>query len=459
MEELIGREDVLRTLEESFGKRSAFVVYGRRGIGKTAVLRRFCEGRRSLHLVCRRSCGRGNLDYAARAVSNLTGAPAGPYRDLADALKDIGAVCSEAPTAVVVDGYPWLAESEDCIPSDFQRFIDLELPETDSMLILCGSSVCVMKDIGRNGRGELCGRFRNLIGLKPLTPDQCAAFHPGMGDLDNLLLYLTVGGIPAYHAALEGSTYRECAERLLGSFERILDEADMTLLAEPGVGKHAPAVLSAIGSGAVRQVDIAEYAGIDKAACSRIVDALRDAGFVDRVAPMLGAPRRPVYRISDGFLSFRFGVLAECRHIVENEAPEDAYGLLEERILDHLDGEFAMLCEKLILRSYPVKEIGRWWRDGRNGGHEEIDIVARILANRAERTLLAECFPVCRKAGFGEYRDLTRRARIAGAGNARLMLISPSGFDERFAEFAARNGALLVGMDEIFGRKPMPELD
>lgn len=456
----VGRREELEMLERSFGEPSAFLVYGRRRIGKTALLRRFCEGKRHVYLMCQNSSRSDNLRYIAKSVSRFTGSPTGPYEDYGDALRDIGLICAEAPTVVVIDEYQWLASTDGAVSSSLQEFIDLSLPETKSMLILCGSSVGSMRAEGEDPDRPLYGRFRRVLALGPLTLRECAEFHPGMPDGDLLRLYLTVGGVPAYHERMRGATYRECVEEAFAYGGWAEDEASSLLRMEPACNRHAPAVLSAIGSGASRLRDVADRAGLDSSLCLKTLKALEAVGVVGRAVPMLGAPKSPAYRIDDYLLSFYFGVLSENRLIVENNPPAMAYGALEQTVSSHLGRMFEVYCEGLVARSYPVKELGKWWLDdSRRGVHEELDIVAKVYSGGRRRDLLVECKLTSKKAGIGEYRDLERRSRIAEAKDCRLMLISPSGFDEKLASLAEREGLLLAGMDEVFGRSPMPPLD
>ena len=47
---------------------------------------------------------------------------------------------------------------------------------------------------------------------------------------------------------------------------------------------------------------------------------------------------------------------------------------------------------------------------------------------------------------------------LGGGRNDRLMIISPSGFDESLEEYADDHNVLLVGMGQVLGRSPMPEM-
>ena len=72
--EFVGREKELSELEKSYARGgSAIMVYGRRRIGKTTLLERFCEGKRNLFLRCLRDSDSANLEYFSDIISSFTG--------------------------------------------------------------------------------------------------------------------------------------------------------------------------------------------------------------------------------------------------------------------------------------------------------------------------------------------------------------------------------------------------
>lgn len=71
--------------------------------------------------------------------------------------------------------------------------------------------------------------------------------------------------------------------------------------------------------------------------------------------------------------------------------------------------------------------------------------------------MLGECKFTSNPAGFHEYNALTRRsARFYPSANNRLMILSASGFDEEFSEFAAETGVILIGPEELYGVRLRP---
>lgn len=94
--------------------------------------------------------------------------------------------------------------------SEVQRLVDTLLEGTETMVILCGSHSSMMVELTSDPVRPLYGRFPNTIELKPLSLRECAEMHPGMPDLDVLKLYLTLGGIPAFHKEAMSPAYDDC---------------------------------------------------------------------------------------------------------------------------------------------------------------------------------------------------------------------------------------------------------
>jgi AAA+ ATPase superfamily predicted ATPase len=62
-----------------------------------------------------------------------------------EAFEYLGEKLRSEAVVVVIDEFPYLVAENDSVPSYLQGFVDEQLQETDSMLILCGSSVSTME--------------------------------------------------------------------------------------------------------------------------------------------------------------------------------------------------------------------------------------------------------------------------------------------------------------------------
>ncbi len=414
MVNLVGRDAELNALEELSGKGKAILVYGRRGIGKTALLKTFCEGKRSLWLDVipskKAECYHGLL----QRIGMLCG------EEPSDLIKGLEAACSEE-TVIVIDGFHNLMRADPPAVSRIQAFIDRFLQDTTSTLVLCGSDVSAMRSLAEDGEGPLYGRFSRIIALEPLPFPECRAFHPGMPVRDQLLLYLTIGGVPSHHIRCCRKSYHDAVECMLGS-SFLADDAMLLL------DRDSSDVLSAIAGGCRSLKEISGRTGLGTR-CVGILDRLVSEGIVKKDNPMMGAPKRPVYRIRDEAASFYYGVVRRAPIL---PGPEDPYPLMQDIVMEHLQSRFVLFCMDLIERSYNVGSIGRWWIDDRKSGiSESIDIVARIGFNGIVYDLFVECRLTAKPAGFHQYNDLARRAsRFSDRSNPLLMIVSEGGFEE-----------------------------
>ncbi len=458
MDRMIGREREMELLNSSFGESSAFLIFGRRRIGKTFLLEHFCEGKRNLFFTCVQEDD--NLQYFADVVSDFTGVPRDAYGGYYEFFKDLGSICMGQPTVVVMDEFQFLAMRNREVLSYVQQFIDTRLSHTGSMLILCGSSVRFMRSLNDDGRNPLYGRFRRIIHLGPLTFEQCRQFHPGMSDIDCLRLYLTVGGIPRYHREIHQDTYEGCIKENFLSDGWMLDEADSLIMAEFSPSEQYIAVLAAISKGAVRLKDISGKVGVDESTCSGYLRELIKSGIVGVIHPMMGAPKRRVFYIADNLFAFHHEVIVRRRSMISNQYPDRSYSEIKQHIDTFLGRRFELFCEDFIRKNYIVTEMGKWWIDDpKRNVHEDIDIVARLLYSGNRIDLFVECKFTKSSVGFHEYNILERRVEDhMRDSNARLCMISVSGFDRDLEEFAEGARVLLIGPEELFGYSPVPEV-
>ena len=442
MVQLLGRDAEQKALGESAGKGKAVLVYGRRGIGKTALLKSFCKGRRTLYLDCIPSKKATCHHELLRRIGEFCGA------EPPNLIKGLEAACTEE-TVIVIDGFHNLMRADPSVVSRIHMFIDTFLQDTSSTLILSGSDVFAMRSLAEDGEGPLYGRFGRIIPLEPLPFSECRAFHPGMPPYDQLMLYLTVGGVPLHHIRCDRMSYRDA---VIGMLESPCLADDAILLLEGSQDRSD--ILSAIADGCRSLKQISDRTGLGTR-CVGILEKLVADGIVMKDNPMIGAPKRPVYRIRDGPLSFYYGVVRKAPIIPDSEG---SYLRMQDLIRGHLESRFVLFCMDLIGRSYNVGSIGRWWMDNpKEDIHEDIDIVARIGIGTIRYDLFVECKLTAKPVGFHQYNDLARRAsRFSDRSNPLLIIISEGGFEEDFEEFASAEGILLAGSEEIRGNRPMP---
>ena len=118
--EFIGREEESSILEREYGERSSLVIiYGRRRVGKTALIDNFLRDKtNSMYFLATEESVVLNLERFSSSVSGLLGIPGARFPDWESALD---AATKYGKTVIAIDEFQYLAQSDPAIPSIFQH--------------------------------------------------------------------------------------------------------------------------------------------------------------------------------------------------------------------------------------------------------------------------------------------------------------------------------------------------
>ena len=448
----VGRKEELSRLEqvwETSGQK-AVVVYGRRRIGKTELLKRFCEGRRSIFIDCVRGSLEDNLNIMAGVLNSLDGGSRTGYGFITAALNDIIAYCKQQKTVVVFDELPYLLSTGDQVASCLQHFIDDLDRETDSMVIMCGSSMSVMKRETTDYDRPLYGRFSHRMEVRQLPYADCAELHPGMSDLDRLKLYLTVGGVPKYHLDPTATTYRDYVVRhFLSPMADMPEEAESIITAEFTPRDRYMAIVNAISDGQTSLKNICDRVGLDRATCLKCLEGLTEVGIVDTVHPMMGSPKRPIYRIRDNMVAFCQEIVMVAKSYPLRD-PDGKFDAIDQRISSFLGHRFEDFCSDYVIRHWDCLEIGKWWGPDESKQIKELDIVATVLEGDVKVSLFGDCKFIKGEYAYSTLRQFRRNIELTKDDRTqRIVLFSVSGFESDVSDEATMGYVTLVGLEDL----------
>ncbi|MDR1404980.1 MAG: AAA family ATPase [Candidatus Methanoplasma sp.] len=453
MDSFVGRSKELSILEDLFSRPGSgtCAVYGRRRMGKTALLKEFCRNKRSIFLSAAETDEAGNCERFSRAIEEQTGKRPPETDRFFKILDFIKHGCIEEKTVLVIDEYPFLAVS-DGISSDVQRFIDHDMDSAHILLIICGSSISAMSEEISGGDRPLFGRFPNRIKLRQMSYRECRMFHQNMNAEDNMSLFLIIGGVPFYHVSLKERTFEACIKRgFLEDQAFLLGEADSMVDREMSPSVHHRAILSAIAGGSTQLKKIAEKCGISPQLCQKYLRNLISLDCAEIVTPMGNAPKHPIYRICDHLLAFHNAVIIRNGNLIETAGPEVSFRRISADISSHMGHMFENVCRSYICDTYPCIRSGKWWGRIRDTD-TDIDAVAVITEGRNDRSLFAECKYTSKKMQIGDMMSLIERSSyVKGLMNADYCLFSRSGFAPSLEEAAEERGVKLIGLDDMYG--------
>jgi AAA+ ATPase superfamily predicted ATPase len=429
----IGRERELAVLREfaSSGKAELFVLYGRRRVGKTELLQRLCEGRRSVYFLAAQVRDRDNLRAFQAALQETLNDPLIAGVEFSDWSAALGFAAERAGPErliVVLDEFPYLCEANPGLPSLLQRFWDQRGKRSSLMLVLCGSQVSFMEKEVLAERSPLFGRRTGQRRLEPLSPALALGFFPRWKLDRALTAYGILGGMPAYLRRFEeGATLEENLLREVLRPEGFLfDEVQFLLHTELTSPMTYNSILTSVARGAARVGDVALAVGVDSTTANKYLHVLRELRLVEREVPLTDPDplrsRRGTYRIADRFIAFHY------RHVQPNlSAIEAGRGA---RVLEELvRPDFARLLDEgraeLVLDE--LRRAG-----GELAGEELVEVarhggqLVRALARTASGRFVAAAFQAGPQLpGRAADRDLTEIERATGA-EATLLVYRPS---------------------------------
>ncbi|WP_323174082.1 ATP-binding protein [Natrialba sp. PRR66] len=449
--------DALETAFESPGH-EFFVVYGRRRVGKTELLKEFCEEQPHLYFLASQEAESRQREKFVEKVADYFDDRVPRVDGWDDAFDYLGEKLAAEPLIVVIDEFPYLVEENDSLPSYLQSFVDERLQDTESMLALCGSSVSTMESEILAHESPLYGRRTGQIDLQPFSFQQ--AREAIAYDFDDAIRsYAVTGGTPMYLTLFDYTQplAENIQTQVLSPTAVLYNEPEFLLRTELRNPARYMSILEAVATGHTTPNEIAGATGIDSGPLSKYLQTLRRLRLIDREVPVTASAKqskRSRYLVADEFLRFWFRFVEPNRSSIE-EAPTVVYNnTIEPNLPDYVATTFEDVCREAVWAAIrrdelgPYSEVGRWWYGG-----DEIDIVG--LAPDDDRVLLAECKWTTEPVGYSLATTLQDNAeQVRWGPNTRdeeFALFSKSGFVDGLAEELDDNWSLfsLTEMDTL----------
>ena len=410
--QFVNREGELEMLDSRFDGETAelIVVYGRRRLGKSALVREaLCDRDNAIYWQATEETPDVQLDSFVEAASREFPILEDIKRDWEPVLKVLGG----QDAIVVLDEFPYLIESDSAVPSKIQRIWDLHLESTAVTLVLVGSSISIMEDKVLGGGSPLYGRRTATIDLPPLELGDAQRLYPE-DDPDAILQTWGVfGGTPYYLQALtpSASLAENIQSHVLSEHGVLHNEPEFLLRTEFGIQEPQTyyTILRAIAKGKREANEIADFVGVSSNALGAYLSKLRRLRLVERDIPVTADPhssRKSRYRLTEPLFRFWFeyvyGQTGTLTQLGENAYAE----VVEPTFTSYMGPMFERVCQNALPLLVPKMYlgIGYWWHK-----QHELDVVG--LAS--DGTLVAgECKYTTREMHEGDLADLERSAAV-----------------------------------------------
>jgi uncharacterized protein len=453
----VNRERELKQLEAWWDRPGAGlgIVWGRRRVGKTALVQRFADDRAT---VFHTGSGRpplAELVALSRAAAPVVGdgvrdLDARPFVDWDDALETLALAARESPLLLVLDEAPALTQTAPEIPGVLRAVWDRIRSHTELKILLCGSAVRTMESM-QEERAPLYGRFELALLLHPFGPLEAARMLPALSPAERALVWGLVGGTPLYLEWWDqGAAVGDNLARLACSpGAQLLSEGQLVLATEGEAGELARQVLYAIAAGRTKFNEIEQAVRADP---GRTLDRLVSLRLVERVVPVTEDPRRTrrrTYRISDNFLAFWLGLLDRFRPEIERGLGESILPVLLESLDDHMGKPWEEAFRDHLRRrsasgdlGLGIVAVGPFW----TAAADPMEVDAVALAGRAREAVLA---------GEAKWAKRVDASRVRAELERKVQALPRRAAELRYAVCARERienaeGVLAITADDMF---------
>ncbi len=417
------REREIALLEELDGMRPSFlVILGRRRVGKTELVRRFLDGRRSIYLYVDDRKGKDLLlrEYTGHVKAQL-GLPDYVAFDTFEALFEF--LLSEAGDAVVaIDEFQRFEAIDPSIVTGLQDLWDRVGRERGPFLIASGSSMGMMHRIFLDRGAPLFKRADNVVTLRPFGMASVFEVLEGMGvssDGAKVDLHCLFGGMVHYYNLMERYRVKglgAALDRLVLDDLAPLRNEVRDILVEGFGRKHATyfEVLAAIAEGRSTKSGIGDVVHVKASSLSPYLSDLRDVlHLMEHAVPVLDDPRRSKrgrYILKDNFFRFYFRFIFPNSSLYEVGAYDRLRGIIDAGWGAHkgkaFEAEVGACLTPGLATEFP--RVGGYW--DRSGN--EVDLVG--LRPKDRRMLLVEVKAkrLTRARARRAIRDLADKAQV-----------------------------------------------
>lgn len=461
----IGRKNELYTLNTEYNRNSSFVViYGRRRVGKTTLIKEFLKKKTAFYYLATEELESQSMKRLANVIARTTKntlLQKIEFTDWLDLFQIIAEYKPEEKKVLVIDEFPYLVKTNSAFPSILQNAWDEFLKDSNVMLILSGSLIGMMQKHALSYDSPLYGRRTAQMRLTPLpfTSIYEARNLPFEQAVEQ---YALTGGVPKYLEFFEDGRPLEeqLKDAVLSKSGFLYEEPNFLLKSESLTAVNYFSIIKAIADGNHKLGKIASALGQESSSLTPYLSTLSELGFIEKRTPITEKnpekSRKGLYFIADNFLRFWFCYIYPYKgeleldnmQIVLDEIHKD----FKEKFVafayeDICKDIFAKLCSNNAISFVPSR-IGSYWLNDYDGD-TEIDVMS--VDHQNKQVFAGECKyhtkPVDAPVYFALKEKVDNAAEIRKSFpkyNVIYGLFSKSGFTKRMLDIAKENSSILL---------------
>ncbi len=439
----MGRSTELKFLNHYYEQNGnhILVVYGQRGIGKTALLQQFISNKKSAYYVAR-ACSEREQRYqwaCELEEESLSSYPS--YSEIFRRLLDSAAADK---MVMVIDEFHHIVKNDELFLGSVVDFLKVLPSQKQVLFVMCTSASGWVENSMVKRIGSAALSINGLLKVREMRFDEICAMFPGYSSDSYVENFAILGGVPGLwnNFSHEYDTPDNIIHNILAKESRLHNELVNVYaeeLREPAVYNT---ILAAMARGCNKLNDIHKHTGFSRAKISVYLKNLMELELVEKVFSFdtegYADTQKGIYRISNTFVRFYFRFLFANETLLESLGAEEFFQKkIKDRLPSFVEEAYRRICRETI--HVGGKVAGEWL--GKSGN---LDIVAKD----SEGNLIVANCSYGRPMKVDDYEWLVFCAQRAKIKNASFRLYSESGFDEELKKLAVAGKVFLYQIKE-----------
>lgn len=421
----VGREKELVMLNQFYqsGENGIVILYGREGMGKTALVKQFIQGKETVY-------------YQARELSEKE-----QSRYFQEKMKQVSQAAESRRLVFVVDEFDLMQKGYKNFFVDFAEFVK-KLPAGRVMILLVSSAVQWIENAMVKDMGELAGQIQHYFKLRELSFVEMVDRFPDSTTEECILIYSILGGVPAY------LNYWNSKETLRKNIIRIvLDdrgpmhrEAQRFLKTSLRELPYYSTILSVLAEDEPKLNYLYTRTGFSRAKISVYIKNLIQIDVAEKIfsyepekSDMI---QKGLYGITDSFLQFWYKLVYPRMSELSVLEPGDFYDKFVKSKLDELaEKTYIKVCQEFMQLMNQYHHLPAQF--GNFGSlYGKTGFIPLIAHTPEGELLVGRCKWSSRPMGMSEFQALLQDIEQTGKEADYYYLFSKEGFTSELSVMA-----------------------
>lgn len=419
--EFVDRIDETSRLREALSreKTSLVVVYGRRRLGKSTLIKRVLSDN-DVYFLADRSEGQHQRELLAKVIAQtLPDFDKLTYPDWESLFRTINYRVTSRLT-LCLDELPYLVEQSPELPSVLQKLLDEKSLKYN--IVVCGSSQNMMYGLFLDSTAPLYGRADVIMKLSPIRLPfiQDALGVDAKGAIEE---YAVWGGVPRYWELREHNASLDDAlwHNILSVNGTLYEEPVKLFQDDVKDVVKTSTIMSYIGNGANRLSEIASRCNEPATNLSRPLKKLIDLGFLERDVPFgtdEKSSKKSLYKIADPFMAFYYQFVVPNRSFIELGRRLPIEQALGTHLSEYVSMQWERLCRDTVtgnlINGILYSKAKRWWGTVLNEENKPEQVEFDVMAESLDKKflLVGECKWTTQENGKLLTAELLRKANL-----------------------------------------------